>query len=131
MTFKKTLLVTAFLAIGFVGIAYLTSADAMYGRYGIEILSVNEYNMVRGAYGGLFLGFAVLFLIGAVDDRLEFPSLVALFTFMLGFALGRMVSILMDGMPSSLILSLFAFEVFYSLASFYFIRKHMQSTKSG
>ena len=125
MNLKKLLLISASIAIGLVGIGYLVSADSMYARYGIEILSINEYSMVRGAYGGLFLSFAALFLVGAVHERFTLSSLVALFTFMFGFAIGRIASLLIDGTPSQLIFSLLAFEVFYSLASAYFIRSNL------
>lgn len=126
MKFKKLLLLSASLVIGLVGIAYLLFADTMYARYGIEIFSVNEYSMVRGAYGGLFLSFSLIFLSGAIDDRFELLSLTALFTFMLGFALGRLVSIFLDGIPSDQVLSLLAFELVCSIASLYFIRRQIK-----
>ena len=119
----KLLLISAGLAIGFVGLGYLGPAESMYARYSIEILSVNQFNMVRGAYGGLFLTFAALFLLGAFKDKYTFSALIGLLTFMFGFAIGRIASIIQDGNPSTLIYSLLAFEVFYSLASIYCLRE--------
>lgn len=124
LNFKNLLLISASLAIGFVGLAYLSSADAMYGRYGIEIMSTNEYNMVRGAYGGLFLAFACLFLLGALVTRFEFSALVAVFTFMLGFAIGRLMSITVDGMPTNTIMGLLIFEILYAVAAAFYLKQH-------
>ncbi len=83
----------------------------------IGLESVNEANMVRSAYGGLFLGFAVLFFLGARQDSLAKPALIALLTFMASFAVGRIVSIFADGTPSPLILGLIAFEIIYAAAA--------------
>lgn len=113
MNLKLVVLISASLGLGVIGVGYLVSPQTMYGLYGIDLDSVNEANMVRGAYGGLFLGFAVLLFLGARRADLATPALVALLTFMAGFALGRIVSVVVDGMPSPLILLLIAFEVVY------------------
>ncbi|MEM7357959.1 MAG: DUF4345 domain-containing protein [Pseudomonadota bacterium] len=127
MNFKKILLLSAALAIGFVGIGYLAAAETMYGRYGIEILSTNQFNMVRGAYGGLFLTFACLFAVGGFNRRMEFVALVSLCTFMSGFAIGRIASIAQDGAPGTMIYALLTFELFYTAVSAYYIKTHHQA----
>ena len=124
MNFKKLLLISASLGIGSIGIGYLISPVFMYGFYDIEILSTNEFNMVRGAYGGLFLSFSVLFFIGAFNEKISTLSLVSLFVFMSGFALGRITSIVIDGAPGIFITGLLLCEIFYSIASAYFIFLH-------
>ncbi|MCG8325346.1 MAG: DUF4345 domain-containing protein [Thiotrichales bacterium] len=121
MNFKQFLLISASLGIGIVGLGYLISPEFMYGLYNIEIASVNQFNMVRGAYGGLFLGFSILFFIGAINEKIEFPSIVSLFVFMCGFAIGRITGIVVEGMPGILIICLLLFELFYSICSAYYI----------
>ena len=121
MKLKSVVLLSASLGIGVIGLGYLFSPSTMYGLYGIGLETVNEANMVRSAYGGLFLGFAVLFFLGARRDQFATPALIALLTFMAGFALGRVVSLFADGMPSPLILSLIAFELIYSALAGYLL----------
>ena len=121
MNFKKILLISASLGIGVIGVGYLISPELMYGLYDIEINSINEFNMVRAAYGGLFLSFSVIFFIGAINEKISLLSLVSLFAFMSGFALGRITSIIIDGAPSILIFGLLLCELFYSITSAYFI----------
>lgn len=120
---RALVLLSASLGIGTVGLGYLFMPQSMYGLYGIELESVNEANMVRSAYGGLFLGFALLFLAGARRERFGTPALVALLTFMAGFALGRVVSIFADGVPSPLVFSLIAFEIVYAALAAYLLSR--------
>ena len=121
MSLKNAVLLSASLGIGVIGMGYLLSPQFMYGLYGIGLETVNEANMVRSAYGGLFFGFAVLFFLGAFRVRFEKPALVALLTFMAGFALGRIVSVFVDGRPSLLIFSLIVFEITYSALAAYLL----------
>ncbi|MEM8963188.1 MAG: DUF4345 domain-containing protein [Acidobacteriota bacterium] len=114
MKLESIVLYSASLGIGLIGLGYLFAPESMYGLYGIGLETVNEANMVRAAYGGLFLGFGALFFLGARRGPLATPALVALLTFMAGFAVGRIVSVVVDGVPSPLILSLIAFEVVYA-----------------
>ncbi|MEM7585322.1 MAG: DUF4345 domain-containing protein [Acidobacteriota bacterium] len=121
MKLKSVVLLSASLGIGVIGLGYLISPQFMYGLYGIEIETVNEANMVRSAYGGLFLGFGILFLMGSLRDQFARPALIALLTFMASFAVGRIVSIVVDGMPAPLILSLIVFEIVYSALAAYLL----------
>ena len=117
MKLVTLVLISAFMGIGAIGIGYLMAPEFMYGLYGIELQSVNEANMVRAAYGGLFLGFALLFLAGALKPSLTRAALVALLVFMASFAFGRLVSLLVDGVPHALICLLIALEVVYAALS--------------
>jgi hypothetical protein len=112
-------LLSAAVGIDAIDIGYVLSPRWLYALYGITIDSVNEANMVRGAYGGLFVSSAILFLLGAMQDRLTIQSMTYLLTFMVGFASGRTISIVVDGVPSALILLLLGLELLYiMLASF-------------
>ncbi len=130
MKLKSVVLLSASIGIGFIGLGYLISPQFMYGFYGIDLETVNEANMVRSAYGGLFLGFAVLFFLGVRWYQLATPALIALLASMAGFAVGRVVSIIVDGMPSPLILSLIVFEIIYSVLAAYLLSTKMHSAKA-
>ncbi len=124
MKLANLTLASAALGIGAIGLGYLIAPRFMFGLYGIDLQSVNEFNMVRSAYGGLFAAFACLFAAGASRPSLQKPALIGLLTFMAGFAFGRLLSILIEGVPSPLIIGLLALEVAYAgLAAHQLIRK--------
>ena len=130
MKLKSVVLLSASIGIGFIGLGYLISPQFMYGLYGIDLETVNEANMVRSAYGGLFLGLAVLFFLGVRRYQLATPALIALLTSMAGFAVGRVVSVIVDGMPSPLILSLIVFETIYAVLAAYLLSAKNVSSNS-
>ena len=119
MNLKNAVLLSAALGLGAIGCGYLVSPQLIYGLYGISLDSVNEFNMIRSAYGGQFLGFAVLFLLGATNPRLSKPAIVGLFTFMASFAGGRIVSAVVDGKPDRLVTAHIVLEILYAMAAAY------------
>ncbi len=121
MSLDKIVLLSASIGVGIIGLGYLISPQFMYSFHGIEIVSINQFNVVRGAYGGLFVTFSILFLIGVISSKFTLTSLTSLLTFMLGFAIGRIVSMFVDGTPSLIIHGLTVTELFYSVVCAYFI----------
>ena len=121
MTLKNLILLSAALGVGVIGVGYLVSPQFMLALYGVSIESVNEANIFRSAYGGLFVAFALLFAYGAFRPAYSQAALLALAAYMGGFALGRIVSIAVDGVPSPLILGWLSIEVFYSSVAVYLL----------
>ena len=119
MNLKNAVLLSAALGLGLIGFGYLVSPQLMYSLYGIGLESVNEFNMVRSSYGGQFLGFAVLFLLGATHPHLSKPAIVGLLTFMASFAGGRIVSAVVDGKPGTLVIAHIVLEISYAIAAAY------------
>lgn len=120
---KTAVLMSAAFGLGSIGLGYVVAPQWMYGLYGITLDSVNEANMVRSAYGGVFVAVAVLFFMGALRATLEKAALIALLTFMSGFAVGRIVSVCVDGVPSWLVLSLIALEVCYAALAMWLLKQ--------
>lgn len=131
MKLKSGVLFSASVAIGIIGLGYLISPQFMLSNYGIVLETVNEANFARSAYGGLFIGFAILFFLGALRDQFARPALIALLTFMAGFASGRIVSVFVDGMPSLLILLLIIFEIAYTILAAYLLSVKDLSSSSA
>ncbi len=124
MKFSTFVLLSATVGIGAIGIGYILAPQWVYGLYGIGIESVNEANMVRAAYGGLFVASALLFALGATNEGLTRPALIYLLIFTLGLTGGRTMSVLVDGVPSGLILLVQGGEVVYiTLASLALYRR--------
>ena len=128
MPLKTLVLASAALGIGLIAIGYLISPEFMFLNYGITIDSVNEGSMVRSSYGGMFSGFAILFAAGALKPELSHAAFLALLAFMGGFAGGRVISLIADGLPSLLVFGLLLLEVSYTLMAVYLLLKERKAT---
>lgn len=96
-----------------VGALHLLNPQMMMREPGIELSTVNHLHVIRAAYGGAYLGIAALFLggaLGRLDARFALQSVVLLFG---GFAVGRVLSIVADGMPVPLYLGVLSAELFF------------------
>ena len=60
---------------------------------------------------GLYLAMVVLWVLGALRPRLTRPAVISEVTFMFGLALGRVLSIVFDGLPSLLLVAYTAAEI--------------------
>ncbi len=64
----------------------------------------------RATYGGLEIGLAVFFTICALRDSWLRPGLVAQAVSLSGFAFGRIIGLILDGTPQSIIYYLLVAE---------------------
>jgi len=122
MKLNSIVLGSAGAGIAAIGATYLGAPGLLLDVYGISLQSASEANLFRGAYGGVFIAFALLFFGGALKESLARPALFSLLAFMGGFALGRLVSMAVDGMPHILLVAIFAVEVVYAVAALYLLR---------
>jgi hypothetical protein len=97
-----------------VGGLHLVAPQMMMTEPGIALTSTNHFHVIRAAYGGAYLGMAALFLLGAICAAYQSTSLLAVAILFSGFALGRLVSIVVDGMPVPLYLGVMAAEIFFA-----------------
>lgn len=104
-------------AIGLIGLGYLYNPNLLLARYGLETGSAAMDNMLRGAYGGLFVGVAAAFAYGAFVPARTTDALLLTLLFMGGFALGRGVSIVRVGSPGRLVSGLLGYEIITSILS--------------
>ncbi len=89
-----------FCAIGLVPIALsygIAPSASMEFLYGITVDSTNLAHIFR-AIMGLYLGMALIWVMGAFNASLTRPALVCGAVFMLGLAFGRGLSFTLDGM---------------------------------
>ncbi|MBL8330886.1 MAG: DUF4345 domain-containing protein [Rubrivivax sp.] len=106
-----------------VGALHLLNPQMMMREPGIVLSSTNHFHVVRAAYGGAYLGIAALFLAGAwrrIDVQAALAAVVLLFG---GFALGRIVSIAVDGMPVPLYLGVLSAELFFVVCAVLALRR--------
>lgn len=91
-----------------VSIPIVFSAGLSYGFYPNTFLdlhpeTLDEQNFNK-AIMGLYLGFSTLWALGIFKKSFYKPALISHIFFMLPMALGRLLSIVLDGVPSDLYL---------------------------
>ena len=105
-----------------ISIVIVLAVSLVYGfqpnlLFEVTINSTDEHNIFK-AIMGLYLGFSVLWIVGLFLDRLWKTATVSNIVFMLGLAFGRIISMLLDGFPTTvfvvgtigeLVLGLFAY----------------------
>lgn len=117
MTKESLFLVVAALGLTPVALAYgLVPEVTAPMLYGIDIDSVSLTHIFR-AVMGLYLAMVVFWILGATRDVLRFPALCSVAVFMGGLAVGRLLSLILDGMPEPLLVVYLVLEVGFTLVA--------------
>ena len=94
--------------------------------FGIDASSVNVSHIFR-AVMGLYLALAMFWVMGAMSTKYRLPALYSLVIFMWGLAMGRLLSLLVDGMPHWLLVVYLFLEFGFGLVGLKMIRKEEQT----
>ncbi|MBG6202128.1 hypothetical protein IWQ48_003271 [Labrenzia sp. EL_13] len=130
MSFERILL--AFAATGLIPIALgygfspNTSAPILYG---FEIEGVNQPHIFR-AVMGLYFGQIFFWYLGFLNQEFRRPALYMLATFMLGLAIGRLISVVIDGIPNSLLLLYLFLELLIGTSALVALRHGKEQSDS-
>ncbi|MDI1302622.1 MAG: DUF4345 domain-containing protein [bacterium] len=87
---------------------------------GLNINTVSALNELRATYGGMQVGIGLLLLSGFHVPALTRPALLAQLLIVGGLALGRVVSITIDGMPDTFVQGLLVLESIVAVLSLLF-----------
>ncbi|MEL6169270.1 MAG: DUF4345 domain-containing protein [Pseudomonadota bacterium] len=101
------------LAIGLTPIALsygVAPQASLLWLYGIDAVGVPTRHIFR-AIMGLYLALICFWIAGAMHSGLRMPALWSLFVFTLGLALGRLLSLFLDGWPGPLLFVYFPAEL--------------------
>jgi hypothetical protein len=101
-----------FAAVGLAPIALsygLMPAVSLPWLFDIDASSINSRHVFR-AVMGLYLALCAFWVAAAMKPHLRIPALWSLTVFMFGLALGRVLSIIVDGIPHPLLLAYMAAE---------------------
>lgn len=121
---KKESLFLVLCAIGLTPVALTYGAapsTSMAHLLDIDASGVNSSHIFR-AIMGLYLAMAVFWLLGAKQDDLRLPALWSLTVFMLGLAAGRVLSLIVDGVPDPLLVFSIALELTLGVVGFVMAR---------
>ncbi len=82
----------------------------------------NQSHVFR-AIMGLYLANVLFWIVGALRQPLQRAALWSLFLFMAGLAAGRLLSLLLDGLPNFVLLFYLAAELLLAALAFQALRK--------
>ncbi|THB79890.1 MAG: DUF4345 domain-containing protein [Desulfobulbaceae bacterium] len=120
----KTKSFLLFCAVGLVPIALAYGAEpsvSLEFLFGITVDTTNLTHIMR-AVMGLYFGMVVIWVWGAFDRQMTAPALVCCAVFMIGLALGRILSFIVDGMPHWLLIVYAILEIVLGLGAIMIFR---------
>jgi hypothetical protein len=82
--------------------------------FDFNVDAINLVNIFR-AMMGLYLGMSVIWIMGIIKSKFWITATITNITFMGGLALGRLVSLAIDGVPGIYFLIGFIVEVFLAI----------------
>ena len=127
MSKESIFLLVAAVGLTPIALAYgLVPAITVPMLYGVEIDSVNVTHIFR-AVMGLYLAMIVFWILGATREALRFAGLCSVLVFMGGLAMGRLLSLFLDGIPGALLVIYLFLEVGFALVAFR-LAKGLQSS---
>jgi len=115
-----------FCAVGLVPIALSYGAvpgASLEYLFGIAVESTNASHIFR-AVMGLYLTMVVIWLVGAFIPTLTEKALFCCAVFMLGLAAGRVLSVVLDGVPHWLLLVYLVLELVLGVIAVHLLRQH-------
>ncbi len=115
MSKESVFLLVAAAGLTPIALAYgLLPATTVPMLYGVEIDSVNIVHIFR-AVMGLYLAMVIFWVMGATREPLRLAALYSLVVFMGGLAMGRLLSLLVDGIPVAPLVIYLVLEVGFAL----------------
>lgn len=114
-----------FAAIGLIPVALsygLIPEQSMAYLYDISVSEINLTHILR-AVMGLYLAMVLFWCIGAFNTQLRQAAIYSLIIFMLGLAFGRIISLIVDGVPNSLLLIYLALELLLGVLGLLLVQK--------
>ena len=122
---KGYLFVTG-LIFALVGLYCLLDPNAALGvPLGLHIETVNSFSQERGTAGGVTLAAGLFMMAGARYGRLTLPALWLVTVVLGGLESGRLISLLIDGLPGKVVWVYAAFETLGLVQGIFWLRREL------
>ncbi len=95
---------------------------SMNWLFGITVELPNEAHIFRGVMG-LYLALVTLWILGATNENYERAAILSEIFFMSGLAVGRLLSVLVDGWPHWLLASYIVVEAILAVAGIILLKQ--------
>lgn len=118
---KNLHLIISILIVSSIAIVYGFQPNMVFD---VSVNSIDEANIFK-AIMGLYSAFSMLWILGIFQIDLWKTATVSNIVFMLGLAFGRIISMLLDGIPTVIFVAGTAGELVLGLFAFYQLKKHL------
>lgn len=105
------------------GLVCLFNPATMLAGIGAEISGGDGLYEMRGIFGGVSLGAAILCAMGGLKENMQRPALIFLLTYMGGYVFARIVGVAFDGFPQPKMVLIMAFEAITAAISLYALKR--------
>ncbi|MEE8511084.1 MAG: DUF4345 domain-containing protein [Acidiferrobacterales bacterium] len=95
---------------------------SMNWLFGITVEVPNEAHIFRGVMG-LYLALVTLWILGATNENYERAAILSEIFFMSGLAVGRLLSVLVDGWPHWLLAGYIVVEAILAVAGIILLKQ--------
>lgn len=124
---ENTFLLVAAAGLTPIALSYgLQPSSSLHWLFGIDAAPTNVSHIFR-AVMGLYLCLVLFWLLGAFTKKYHLPALYSLVVFMFGLALGRLLSLVVDGLPHWLLIVYMLLELGFGIVGLMMIKKAEQS----
>ena len=128
MNYRKAYLWLSAIGLFPVALSYgVAPVESLNWQFGMTVEVPNEAHIFRGIMG-LYLAMVLLSIMGAMHESCERPAIIAEVFFMSGLAVGRLLSVVVDGVPHWLLLGYVAVEVTLAIAGIALLRQTRPQT---
>jgi hypothetical protein len=90
--------------------------------FDVKVLTIDEFNIYK-AIMGVYIAFTSLWFVGIIKEKFWQTATISNFLFMFGLAFGRIISIIFDGIPSTVFLMGTIGELTLGFYAFYQFKK--------
>lgn len=124
----KTLLVFSGLIATGIGVVTLFAPVEGFGRLGIDLGGqINLLSFIRAVGGAFVVTGGIVIILGVFVAKLTFTSTILATLMFLSFGLGRLFSMVIDGMPGDVIVAAIVLEMIIGLAGLFALLKYRES----
>ena len=113
------------LIFALVGLYSLIDPNAALAPLGLHFQTVDSFSQERGTAGGVTLAVGIFLIASAHYRKLVLPALWMVTMVLGGLEAGRLVSLVVDGVPGKIVWIYAALEVFGLLQGIFWLRREL------
>jgi hypothetical protein len=110
-----------FVLVGFFSL--VDPVAALTPTLGVHLEGVNSFSQMRGTAGGVTAAIGAFLIYSASQPRLRYSALWTASVVLGGLEVGRLTSLVLDGVPGKLVLIYMAVEIFGLVQALFWLRR--------
>ncbi|WP_214560486.1 DUF4345 domain-containing protein [Planktothrix agardhii] len=123
MNIRQIFLLVTAIGLTPIALSYgLVPQKSLSYLFDVSVSNINGSHIFR-AMMGLYLALLSFWIVGAFRVQLRQAALYSLVVFMLGLALGRVLSLAVDGIPSWLLIGYLGLELIFGILGLILLKK--------